>query len=281
MSTLDLEWESVDEADGYELKLIPKQGGNALIFPTEESRISQKVPSGIYILQIRSKEKATGYFGAWSEATEIDVVPKVVTLLEPKDQEIIPEPKEKRRDVTLTWQAVPGVRYYHLRIWEDGAEKKGQDFVTTNTSKTLKLVTGHAFFWSVTIEDDKSVRYETKPTPFSFTLLGKQLLTPVIDTDINRSDVAGLRWKASPDAKTYRVRLETKFLDENKWRMHSESTEFTDVKLSFPRLIAGNYRIEVIAEAPQRVSSDPAKFEFTIKPNENELNEKLATAKGD
>lgn len=276
MSTLDLEWESVDEADGYQLKLTPKQGGEALIFPTEESKISQKIPSGTYMMQIRSKEKATGYFGAWSESTEIDVAPKVVTLLEPKDLEVIPEPKEKRRDVTLVWQAIPGVRHYHLRIWEEGREEKGQDFVTTNATKTLKLSTGHAFFWSVTIEDEKSVRYDTKPTPFKFTLLGKQLLTPVIDTKISRSDVTGLQWQLSPDAKTYRVRLETKFLDETEWRIHREIKDAKDLKLAFEKLVAGNYRFEVIAEAPQRVSSDPAKFEFTIKPSESELAEKLS-----
>lgn len=275
MSTLDLEWEEVDEADGYELKLTPKTGGEPLTFRVTENKISQRVPSGVYLLQIRSKEKATGYFGAWSESTEIDIAPKVVELLEPKDQEVISEPKEKRHDVVLRWRPISGVRLYRVRIWDEAASEKSLEFTTANSSKTLKLLTSHAYAWTVTVEDEKSVRYYTKPEPFRFSVMGKKLLPPEIDTKIDPTDVRKLSWKASAKARTYRVRLETKALDETVWQVVSENAEARERKISFKKLKAGNYRLEVIAEAPLHVSSDPAKFEFTVKPSAAELENAL------
>jgi len=271
MSTLDLEWESVDEAESYELKLTPKDGGKALVFPVQENKISQRVPSGTYLLQIRSKDKTSGYFGSWSEATEIDIHPKVVELLEPKDQEVIPEPNEKRHDVTLKWQPINGVRNYHLRIWDENREEKAQEFITPNSSKILKLSAGHTYLWTVTVEDDKSVSYQMKPTPYRFTLLGKKLLPPVIDTKISRTDVKELKWQPSARAETYRVLLQTKCLDETDWRTLADKPAFKERRLALNKLKPGDYRFEIVAEAPHAVSSEPAKFEFTVKPSAAEL----------
>jgi hypothetical protein len=277
-AVLDLEWEQVEEAAGYEVKLVPQGGGSALVFTARENRMSERVPVGIYQLRVRSKDKLSGYFGKWSPATEIAVESKIVELIEPRDNEVIKATSASRVQVTFSWSAVSNASSYMLRIWSDN-EEKVQEFVTNTNSKQLKLVPSHRYRWKVTFLNRDNVGYLASPTTRSFTLLGSQLLIPIIDRNLIPSNVTRLNWSQSPGAQRYEVRLLWRFLDETQFQVQKVSNTLDVNFLEFDRLTPGAYRIEVIAHAVNRVSSEIGFYEFVVKPTETELSSAMARSR--
>src|SRR4051812_39710125 len=82
-ATVELDWEPIENAQAYEVKLEPKTGGAPIIIKATENKISQRVPVGEYSVRIRSQAKKTGYFGKWSPAISIEVSSKVIKLIAP------------------------------------------------------------------------------------------------------------------------------------------------------------------------------------------------------
>src|SRR4051812_7386901 len=80
-ATLDIEWEKIEDATSYQVKLTPVKGSTPLKFESKDTKLTQKLPVGTYKLQIRSKERASGYYGPWSPETEVEVQTKIVKLI--------------------------------------------------------------------------------------------------------------------------------------------------------------------------------------------------------
>ena len=276
-STLELEWEVVDEAESYEIKLTPKNGGIPLTFTSTEPKLSKLVPSGVYILQVRSKEKGTGYMGAWSEPAAIEVASKNIDLLSPKDKEVIPEPLEKRKIITFEWAPVAGAKVYNLRIWDEDPAK-AKDFTTRNTKKQLDLPAARIYHWQVTVEDESSIKYQTAGKTYSFSLLGKQLIKPILQPKVLGNKLA--KWSESPGAENYEGKVQYRALDETDFRTLLHRPDLKDTKWDFKKLKPGIYKIQVTAHAKNRVSSETGELEFTVKPTEVELVRILSMSSG-
>lgn len=278
-ATLDLEWEVVEDAIAYEVQLTPAAGGEPLRFIAPENKLSQSLPVGVYRLQIRSKDKASGYYGPWSESTEVEVTTKIVELLEPLNGAEISEPKERRREVMFRWKPMPDAEKYALKLWSEDIDQS-KEYDTRNTSAGLLLPTGHTYFWQVTYESAQSIGYRASPKTYSFTLLGKQLVPPVVSRKINPHIVKRMSWTRSPGAQFYKAKLMRRALDETEWHPLRE-TEIRDKTVwTFEKLTPGAYRIEVTAHAKNRVSSDIGSYEFVVKPTETELMMALRRADG-
>ena len=269
-ATLDVEWENVEEAVGYEIRLTPKAGGKALQFQSVQNRLVQIVPVGTYGLQVRSKDKETGYYGPWSEASEIEVVAKSVSLVAPADRTEIEENKANRKSVTFQWAAVRGAKKYILRVWNDDPAK-AQEFQTEKTQRVIGLPVARTYNWQVTFEDESGVRYAQDGAPFTFAIIGAHLETPVVDTNLPHPVVTKLAWSEPPKAKSYQVRLLARALDESEWKVVSDAKSLEEAMLAFPRLAPGAYRVEVTAKAPHRRPSETGVHEFLVKPSEEEL----------
>jgi hypothetical protein len=285
MTTLDLEWEAVDEASGYEVKLTPKIANEEvgpgqslssgpprepLRFTTTESRLSESVPAGVYRLQIRSKDKKTGYFGPWSKPAEIEAVAKAIELLLPADNSVIKDAKSKRANVMFQWNAVPQALYYTLKVWSEDSSKT-QEFIVRAPSKRLNLIAAKVYYWEVTFKTKQAIGYMTKPQRFTFTLLGPQLVQPIVDRNIGLPHVVKARWSASAGAQNYTTKILRHALDEDDWQEYREGKGIEKNSWNFDRLPPGVYRIEVTAHAKNRVDSEPGFYEFTVKPTEDEL----------
>ena len=117
IATIDLEWEAVAEASGYEDELVPKKAGVAIRFVSEANSIVKRVPIGAYSLRIRSKEATSGIFGAWSEPTDLDVQPKPVALVEPLDEAELHLEKVGEVPIEFKWTASLAGANYTLKVW--------------------------------------------------------------------------------------------------------------------------------------------------------------------
>lgn len=284
-ATLDIEWEKIEDATSYEIRLTPSTGGEVLKFLSSDTRLTQKLPQGSYKFQIRSRERTSGYFGPWSEETEVEVTPKAVQLIAPAQGIEISEPKEKRTQVEFQWSPVLGAKEYTLRIWFD-EEKNAREFKSKSAKKLLTLPTAKTYAWQVTFLTDRSIGYLAAPQIGNFTVLGKQLMKPLItekllpaDAD-PKSQIANqmIKWKASQATKSFKVKFLRRALDEEEWTQVKEIAKQESTDLQFEKLKPGAYKIEVTSQSPNRVSSDPAVYEFVVKPSEAELNQAMKTA---
>lgn len=270
MTTLDLDWESVKEASGYEVELAPKTGGEPLRFEVQQSSISQQIPINVYKLRIRSKESSSGIYGAWSEATEVDVMPKHIELISPDDNAELATETGNALSVDLRWTPVAGAKSYSLKIWPDGDESKAKEFVTRKTSGRVKLTGMKRYNWSVTFETTSSITYKAEAKSRTFMVKGPKLTKPVIE-DIEIPEVTEFNWSDSPGVETYEAILMRRNLDEAEWKPFAERKDSAEPTWEFEKLPAGYYRVEVTAHAKMRTSSESDFIEFIVKPTKDDL----------
>ena len=110
LKTIEIEWEAIEKAGGYEVRLQPLPQGKPLKFFTTDSRLVQDVPVGEYRMQVRSRAKDEDYFSPWSDSVPIEVVAKEITPLKPADQEVIPAPNAMKYTVEFEWKPVARVK---------------------------------------------------------------------------------------------------------------------------------------------------------------------------
>lgn len=266
--TIELEWEQVENAGSYEVKLTPVGGGPEHIFAAPENRLLQEVPVGNYRLQVRSKSKDGGDFSPWSEASTIEVAIKEITPLYPVDKAIIDAKGNGKQPVDFKWTPVEKVKEYTLKVWSEDAKDKPWIFTGKNTGKTLEVPPGQTYYWQVSFESSNDTSYYQEPKTFSFALQGTRLLKPEINKLVHNAK--NLTWKASPGAAIYRAKLFYRHLDETEWTALGDAKD-SATEWALHQTKAGIYKIEVIAEAPRRMSSETASYEFMIKPSQADL----------
>lgn len=261
--TIELEWEEVPQAGGYEVKLTPAQGtGKPYLFQTVENHISQQVPVGNYHLQIRAKAKDSDDYSEWSESSEIEVVIKEVVPLFPSDQAVIDAKGAGKQEIAFKWSPVDKVKEYTLKVWSEDRKEFPWVFTGQNTHKTLEVPPGRVYYWQVLFASANSIDYAQEPKTFSFALQGPQLLKPEINKYVTGKN---LTWTGGEGTKAYKIKLFYRHLDETNWTpLRSEKIEANSLQA---KLKAGNYKIEVIATAPRRADSIPATYEFLVKPS--------------
>lgn len=277
-ATVELDWEPISNAQAYEVKLEPKDGGDAIIIKSTENKISQRVPIGEYDVRIRSQDKKSGYFGKWSAPIAIEVSSKIVKLIYPEDNATLSDFPGEEGEIEFRWEANADARQYTLKVWSDN-EAEAQEIPVSDTSYKLKVPLGRIYHWNVTFETNRAVKYQADPLTFSFSLLGKRLLRPEINPKIESDeDQSIIKWTESPEAKAYKSKVMFRYLDETEYRPLAEGEVDTN-SWSTQKFKPGAYKIEVVATAPLRMNSEPAVYEYVHKPTEQELEKALEPAR--
>lgn len=277
---LSMEWEAVKGASGYQVRLAPlDRKDEILIFTLDENKISREVREGSYKLQVRSRDQTTGYYGPWSQGARIEVSTQSITPLYPENESVLSSPRDRRQIVEFKWAPVKAASVYLLKIWPDDDFEKAKEFRSIQTVKKLNLPAGRSYKWQVTFKNKNKVSYRVSPNVQSFSLLGPQLLTPIIDENLGLPNVKQMNWRRSPGAKNYQVLLQRRSIDDEDWRPIVENNEALDNKVNFAKLSPGVYRMEVSAHAPHRVPSEKAFFEFTVKPTVEDLEKALQSGR--
>ena len=274
--TVELEWEAVPGATGYEVKLTPATGGPPSVYQTHDNHLAQEMPVGNYKLQVRSKGQDSDEFSPWSEPIALEVAIKEIEPLSPPDQAVIPIESDQKQKIEFKWTPVDKIKIYTLKVWSEDRKDKPWVFTGAQTSKQLEVPPGQVYYWQVSFESATDTSYQQEPKTFSFTLQGTKLLKPEINP-ITANHPLSVNWKPSPDAKTYVATLSYRHLDEAEWTViHGE--ELSTTELPTHDLKPGSYKIEVVAKAPRRMKSDMGEAEFTVKPTETELQMALKKA---
>lgn len=270
--TIELEWEKVPDADGYEVRFTPTTaGGKARVFTTQDNKFSQLVPVGLYKLQIRAKAKGTDEWSEWSPASDFEVANKEVAPLFPADKAVIDATGKGKQEIEFRWSPVEKIREYTLKVWSD--EKKDTPWIFTgkNTHKKLEVPPGRVYYWQVLFASADEVDYAQEPKTFSFSLQGEQLLAPEINEYVAGKPIS---WKSSAGAKAYKVKLFYRHLDEKEWsRVRDEKIEATSLAT---KLKPGQYKIEVVATSPKHADSLPGNAEFLVKPTLEDIQAAIA-----
>lgn len=276
-ATLELDWEPVASAAAYEVRLEPKEGGEPILIKATENNISQRVPVGEYSVRIRSQDKVSGYYGKWSAPIDIEVSSKVIQLLQPEDNAVLPNISGEEVEIEFRWEPNADARMYSVRIWSDN-EAEAQEFPTNEPFLKTKLAPGRIYHWHVTFETNKAVKYQADPLTYSFSLLGKRLLRPEVSPKIEtQKGHTIINWSQSPNAQNYKYKLSQRYLDETEWRPFTNSEGAANTwKLN--RLKPSAYKVEVIATAELRMDSEVGEYEFVVKPTEQELDKALQPA---
>jgi hypothetical protein len=274
LKTIELEWESQDNADGYEVRLTP-EGGKPIFFRTFESKLSEEVPVGIYSLRIRSRHKESkDIWSPWSDAIRLEVLKKELLLLEPPNETTLFASNTARQEVEFKWTEIPKAKSYTLSIWTEETKEKPVVFVTKKTSQRLKLLPSQVYFWQVTFESATAVSYVQVVRTNMFTMQGPKLVKPSITPFKPGEERIALSWISSKKAQTYDAVLSYRHLDETEWSPQRDAKLDTG-RWEFGKLKPGAYKLEVVAHAPKHASSDKGTYEFIVKPSREELERKM------
>ncbi len=276
-ATVELDWEPIENAQAYEVKLEPKDGSETILIKATENKISQRVPVGEYSVRIRSQDKKSGYFGKWSPAISIEVSSKVIKLITPEDNAILSDFPGEEGEIEFRWEGNADARQYTIKIWSDN-EAEAQEIPVSDTVYKLKLPLGRIYHWNVTFETTRAIKYQADPMTYSFSLLGKRLLRPEIDPIIQTTkDGTTIKWTESPEAAGYKAQVSFRYLDETEYKSLAEES-VTTTTWNTQRFKPGAYKIEVTATASLRMNSETAIYEYVQKPTEQELNKALEPA---
>jgi hypothetical protein len=274
LKTIELEWEPIENADGYEVRLTP-EGGKPIFFRTFESKLSEEIPVGVYNLRIRSRSKeAEDLWSPWSDGLRLEVLKKELVLEAPLNESTIVAKSGAREEIEFKWTEIPKVRDYVLKIWTEETKEKPLVFVTRRNSQRLKLLPSQVYFWQVTFESATATQYVQVVKTNMFTLQGPKLVKPSITPFKPGEERTGLSWISSKRAQSYSAQLFFRYLDQNEWQEY-KSEDPTETRWDFGKLKPGAYKLEVVAHAPRHADSDKGSYEFLIKPKQNEIEQSL------
>lgn len=265
---IELNWESLPNAKGYELEFQPVEGsGEVLNFSTVESTFKVSLVPGSYRFRIRSIDSMNDK-GEWSEPLTLVAQNQEVTLISPVNNMAI-EAKGKRERVEFSWNPYSDAKGYLFRIW---SETKGEvrSFKTKKVNVSLNLLAENRYFWEIYPIHKTGVRYQRKSPPESFTLYGKQLPTPQLEI-MNPKDPIGVEWRPLRDV-AYSLRIFRRDILGVEWIKIEDQVEIKTGKWIFTKpLRPGQFKVEVFGIGKMRTNSTIATKEFFVKPKLQEL----------
>lgn len=267
---IEIEWEPIEKASGYEIRFTPSDGKKAILVKTRESRLAQELPIGKYVLQIRTRARDINFLSPWSDPMNIEVVEKEINPLKPEDKAIIESRSGPKDTIEFEWSPVENVKEYTLKVWNEKRKDNPWVFVTRATKKKLEVPAAEAYYWQVLFETDSAVSYQQQPTTFTFLLKGSRLITPKIHPPQDPSHVQSLSWTATPGATNYEVELAYRFLDEDDFQTPEKFTS-NAASIFFDKLKPGIYRARVQAKGEKRTTSEHGAIEFVVKPSASDL----------
>ncbi len=277
---IELEWDAVDKAESYEVRLTPELGGVAFLSMALENRLTKEIPLGRYSVEVRAKIKDEDKFSPWSEKIELEVMSKSTLPLRPADGAVITAEGKKNVALEFAWAPVEKVKEYTVRVWSQARKNKPWVFNTSKTQKTLNIPPGEVYYWQVFFDRSDVISYNQNPPIFSFSLQGKQLVRPEITTQVESGKVKVFSWKASPGAGGYTAKLSYRPLDEEQYQLLRKVT-LKQPLWPAQSLRAGQYKLEIQAFALKRAPSQIAEFEFVIKPTVDEMQRALNSLAAD
>ena len=255
-----LDWQAVAGAKSYQTELtITSSDVEKKMPPTitvhNKPQWSAQLSPGEYALRIRTMDNR-GVPGPWSDPVTFSVRVPDVTLDEPQaGAQILAT--SSNQPVVMKWHVVKGITRYNCEILDSsGKSITTEECAAGSWEQTLPAARSYQF--RVAGMGADGYRNKDEPAANSFMIIGPKLATPVVDKDTEK----GVFWRPSPNARGWHVVImETK---ENT----TEEKSIVDRTILKPRVSKkrfgkyNNYKLTVIATAPDYQSSDPLVYEI-------------------
>lgn len=265
LRNVDLEWEQVEDATKYQIRIAPKStegsSPNSKTFKTNEPKWSGSLVPGLYTMELRSYD-ARGVPGEWSEPAEFWVKT-------PPPRPLSPAPNARERsneDETYTtqfkWQAISGANLYRLEIEShDGAVKMTKEVTAPEVS--VELPVARVYRWRVYGIMANQEPGEIPEAWQRLTLMGAPLERPNLQKPLTKY-VQELAWEPTKHAAGYDYVLERRTAQG--WKPVERKRGIKASPLVFDLgNPTGTYRAKLQAFAPLREKSKITEMEFEVR----------------
>lgn len=254
--TIQLEWEEVEGATGYDVE-VSSEEQKSEVFKVTEPNWSGQLHPGKYVMRIRSRDHRK-VPGSWSEPTDFSVGLEVPKTTAPPLQEV--QAQKDQEVVKLSWEATPLAQKYKVHIQ---SEDKSYD-VTHETLKPeleIELAAARSYSWTVQAILNEEIQSEISPEQ-KLTLVGPPLPTPVIEEPKNEY-VRVLNWKAVGDYYVLVLRQwdpnTQKWIPFKKMKVTENSLPFAS---DWP---GGKYILVIQPHAKLRPPAPQARMKFSVR----------------
>lgn len=171
---VNLEWEPIEEATGYELELTSVATNKRASFKTREPKWNGNINSGRYKMRLRAFDDR-GVPGAWSDPEQIFVKLHSPKLIRPAEKAELKTNEVEKETVKFSWEFIAGAKEYRIVI--NGGTSVSQNISGVETS--IELPVAKTYTWTVVALMPDGSDGEVGPSQ-SFTLIGKKLNKPEI-----------------------------------------------------------------------------------------------------
>lgn len=258
---VDLELEEVEGASSYEVELTSKASGKTLTFKMKTPTWKATIRPGEFTLRLRSYD-SRGVPGGWSDPMPFTVKLRGPLLYAPISDSEIKTNEEKTFETEFKWEAVPGTKKYRVEIMAEGSTSPITDTFSDNQGK-VSLPVASRYTWKVIPISKSGEDGESQEKPGTFTLIGKALEPPNIETPEDIW-VQSIKWDKADYAENFTYSLQRK--DESGvWKKLEMKEKFTGneapLDIQYP---GGLYRFAIKAEGTLREASKVAKIDFNV-----------------
>lgn len=263
--TVQFEWEPIEGAVAYDLELqraVPNAEPETLQFKIKEAAWSGLLTPGEWSMRVRSRDKRK-VPGEWSPPEAFSVGLLTSENIKPKHNVELRSEQNERDKVQFEWKSVPGAQSYLLKI-VDTEGKVILEEETPMTTAEIELPVAQIFSWTVQAFLTPDIQSK-ETTPSSFTLLGRQLDAPNVQTPASEW-VRELQWSKTPFAESYDYLLSRQDPESKKWVPLLKKADVPDTGLSFDATWpGGTYRFVARAEAMLRPQSEKIEIIFEVR----------------
>lgn len=200
---IDMEWDEVPGARGYEVELFQEENGKKLSrgkYKLDESRWSHAVTPGQYSLRIRSLDPR-GVPGEWS-----DYVPLKIRLENPQLLLPVSGAKIERPEVQFEWSEISGAKSYQLVVLNPSGSSVLNTTLQENKFAFPVRSLGKYSWMVFALEAGEASRpQESWPRKEfrSFERVGGELDAPFVNVTLDKK--VSLTWQKAPFAEVYEI----------------------------------------------------------------------------
>jgi hypothetical protein len=262
---IDLSWDKLESAFGYEIEIYVEKNGEKVIFTkdkTKENSWSKKVIPGKYYFRLRGIDSRE-VPGEWSESALVDVrLPKPI-YVNPLPNDRLKGLEDLEEKIFFEWKRVEGAGVYLFQVWDN------KDFLQTKYIKEnsidLYLKVAQDYKWRVVALKDRADEVpDRQGSGIKFFLQGGAIKAPNVKYSIENEKVIFL-WSETSHANEYEIQIFKLGLNQ-RWAMYERKEFYTDNNIEFPlKEMQGNFRFALKAKNEGRADSPFTFIEFKVK----------------
>lgn len=270
---IELEWEAVEAASKYQIKISPLPSPNGETSQQAQKARSEKIEEteapqwkgsltpGRYTMELRSFDDR-GVPGDWSEPSEFAVKLPQIKSIYPKTASKIISDQAENMSIDFKWEPLSGAPGYLVQV-KTADQKIIKSAKTSESHLSINLPVAQHYKWSVQIlNEDQLPTDETSPSS-SFTLVGQRLSPPVINKPLSQY-VLELSWEKPPYSESYNLSLQRR--TTKGWKEVRKLIQFKNNKIPFDlSQPSGTYKLKAQARATLRQSSPVAEQIFEAR----------------